>query len=107
MAVIAPESSATSREAQTEIRLLSIYEDHSLVECHPLTGRTHQIRVHLAFAGHPIVGDTVYGRRKKMKELDRHFLHAAGLGFRRPSDKKELAFSVPLPRELQEFIDGL
>jgi 23S rRNA-/tRNA-specific pseudouridylate synthase len=77
------------------------------VECHPLTGRTHQIRVHLAFAGHPITGDTVYGRRKKMKDLDRHFLHAAGLGFSRPSDKKELAFSVPLPPELQEFLDKL
>jgi 23S rRNA pseudouridine1911/1915/1917 synthase len=107
MAVVAPESSATSREAQTEIRLLSIYEKYSLVECHPLTGRTHQIRVHLAFAGHPIVGDTVYGRRKQLDKLDRHFLHAAGLGFSRPSDGKRLDFTVPLPPELQDLLDKL
>jgi 23S rRNA pseudouridine1911/1915/1917 synthase len=107
MAVISAESSAQSREALTEIRLLSIYGSHSLVECRPLTGRTHQIRVHLAFAGHPIIGDKVYGRRKQMNELDRHFLHAAGLGFKRPSDGKKLDFNIPLPPELQSLLDSL
>ena len=112
MSVIAPGSSASSRPAQTEYKLLEKVEQSSvgqfsLVECYPRTGRTHQIRVHMAFAGFPIVGDTTYGRRKQGLALDRHFLHASRLAFRRPSDERELALEARLPDELRAVLDSL
>jgi 23S rRNA pseudouridine1911/1915/1917 synthase len=111
MAVIAPGSprfsSAQSREAQTRYKSLSNFDEFTLVECAPITGRTHQIRVHLAFAGFPIVGDKVYGRRKQRLPLKRHFLHAAQLTLRRPAGETELTFTAELPVELQQIIDGL
>ena len=107
MAVISTGSSAHSRDAQTKITLKSYYQNFSLLECRPLTGRTHQIRVHLAFAGFPIVGDVVYGRRKQRLPLDRHFLHAAELTFRRPFDGQEHTFTSSLPRELQALLESL
>lgn len=101
MSVIAPGSpratSARARSAQTAYKGLTYYQDYTLVECNLHTGRTHQIRVHLAYIGYPIVGDTVYGRRKQTLPLKRHFLHAAELTIRRPSDQEELAFSAELP----------
>jgi 23S rRNA pseudouridine1911/1915/1917 synthase len=105
MAVIRPNSSATSRPAQTQYKLEMEYEDFSLVRCFPFTGRTHQIRVHLAYAGYPIVGDAVYGRRKQQMKLKRHFLHAAKITFQRPSDGETLSFEAPLPPELQQILD--
>ena len=107
MAVIAPGSSARGRAAQTEYRLLDTYGAYSLLECFPRTGRTHQIRVHLAFAGFPIAGDAIYGRRKQQLALDRHFLHAYALTFRRPADDQELTLQASLPQELQEVLDNL
>jgi 23S rRNA pseudouridine1911/1915/1917 synthase len=107
MAVIPPGSSASSRPAQTEYHILATYNDFSLVECFPRTGRTHQIRVHLAFAGYPIVGDTLYGRRKQRVELDRHFLHAASLTFRRPADDEEMTLEARLPQQLQTVLQEL
>ena len=107
MAVIPPGSSARSRPAQTEYRLLETYGDYSLVACHPRTGRTHQIRVHMAFAGYPIAGDTTYGRRKQQLDLDRHFLHAQALTFRRPADDDEITLQAPLPADLQATLDSL
>ncbi len=106
MAVIRSQSFA-SRPAQTSYQLLTSYGDYSLVECHPHTGRTHQIRVHLAFVGFPLVGDTVYGRRKQTLPLNRHFLHAAALSFLRPSDHEPLSFEAELPAELQAILDQL
>lgn len=106
MAVIRSQS-FTSRPAQTSYQLLTSYGDYSLVECHPHTGRTHQIRVHLAFVGYPLVGDTVYGRRKQTLPLNRHFLHAAALSFLRPSDHELLSFEAELPPELQAILDQL
>ncbi|MFZ0545378.1 MAG: RluA family pseudouridine synthase [Candidatus Promineifilaceae bacterium] len=107
MAVIPPNASARSRPAQTRVRLLDYYGSYSLLECRPLTGRTHQIRVHLAFAGYSIVGDQIYGRRKQILALSRHFLHAAGLTFKRPSDGREMSFRSDLPQELKELLDTL
>lgn len=107
MAVIPPGSSANARSARTVAKLLALYDGYSLLECRPLTGRTHQIRVHLAFAGHPIVGDAFYGRRKQRLELNRHFLHASGLTFRRPSDEAILTFECELPTELQTVLESL
>ncbi len=95
------------REAITEFNVLAYYADHALLEIFPRTGRTHQIRVHLAFIGHPIVGDTVYGRRKQRIKLKRHFLHAADLTVRSPSTGEPLTFSAPLPVGLQNILDKL
>ena len=111
MSVIVPGSprarSARARSAQTEYRALTYYQEYSLVECSIYTGRTHQIRVHLAYIGFPIVGDSVYGRRKQPLPLKRHFLHAAELTIKRPSDQEELTFTAELPPELTAVLDNL
>jgi len=111
MSVISPGSpranSARARSAQTEYHALTFYDNYTLIECALYTGRTHQIRVHLAYIGYPIVGDTVYGRRKQPFPLKRHFLHAAELTIKRPSDQKELTFTAELPPELTAVLAGL
>lgn len=111
MSVIVPGSprarSARARSAQTQYRALKIYEEYSFLECTIFTGRTHQIRVHLAYIKYPIVGDHIYGRRKQTLPLKRQFLHAAELTLMRPSDQKELTFSAELPAELQTILEGL
>lgn len=107
MAVIPPGSSARAREAQTKVTLGKLYQAHSLLTCEPITGRTHQIRVHLAFAGNPIVGDRIYGRRRSMPGLHRHFLHAAEIAFNLPSGDRPLALRAELPAELQAILDSL
>jgi 23S rRNA pseudouridine1911/1915/1917 synthase len=73
---------------------------YTLIACHPLTGRTHQIRVHLAHIRHPIVGDTVYGGRKAALDCPRQFLHAERIRFRLPATGQEVEFSAPLPEDL-------
>jgi len=107
MAVIAPGQSGRSREAQTEVQRLDYYQDYSLLECSPITGRTHQIRVHLAFTHYPIVGDSIYGRNKQQLQVKRIFLHAAGLKFRRPDNNEEMSFWVDLPVELLSILNDL
>ncbi|MCO5192524.1 MAG: RluA family pseudouridine synthase [Anaerolineae bacterium] len=107
MTVIPPGSSASSRPAQTSYVAETFFEDHTLVRCDLHTGRTHQIRVHLAYIGFPIVGDTVYGRRKPSLQLRRQFLHAAVLTIRRPSDDQPLRLEAELPADLQAIIDQL
>jgi 23S rRNA pseudouridine1911/1915/1917 synthase len=107
MAVIPPNASDASRPAQTKVRLLEYYGRYSLLECRPLTGRTHQIRVHLAFANCPIVGDKIYGSRKHPLLPNRHFLHAASLTFKRPSDDQKLTFRIALPEELEDVLSQL
>jgi 23S rRNA pseudouridine1911/1915/1917 synthase len=96
-----------SRPAQTTYYTQTVYEHHTLVACHPLTGRTHQIRVHMAYLGFPIVGDKVYGRRKQKLGLNRQFLHAAQLTFKRPFDNQLLTLTAELPSELQAILDKL
>lgn len=81
---------------------------YTLVACHPLTGRTHQIRVHLAHIGHPIVGDPVYGGgRKSPLHCPRQFLHAERIRFRLPGTGQEVEFHAPLPADLHEVLAGL
>lgn len=96
--VTSPNSDA--RPAQTAFRALTYYDDYTYVECRPRTGRKHQIRVHMAYIGFPIAGDHIYGRRKDKLGLARHFLHAAELTFRRPSDGEELHLTTELPEDL-------
>jgi 23S rRNA pseudouridine1911/1915/1917 synthase len=111
MAVIPAGSSARSREAITFVSVVEHYgvenEECTLVSCRPVTGRTHQIRIHLAHAGYPIVGDRVYGHRKQRLLTARHFLHAAKLSIQRPSDRTNLTVQAPLPPELQSVLDTL
>ena len=107
MAVIPFGSSARSREAQTQYTTVTGYDDYTLLRCELFTGRTHQIRVHLAYIGFPIVGDKVYGRRKPSIRLGRHFLHAAVLRVKRPSDDEELTILAELPSELESILQQL
>ncbi len=100
-------NSVRARAAQTRYEALDYYEDYSLVECAPITGRTHQIRVHLAYIGYPIVGDKIYGRRKQRIPLDRHFLHAWELSFKRPADGETVTIKAELPAELRNVVDAL
>lgn len=79
----------------------------SLIECRLETGRTHQIRVHLAAIGHPVVGDAAYGGRRPAIALDRPFLHAHRLAFAHPVSKAALVFEEPLPGELAAVLGAL
>lgn len=97
---VTPTGSADARPAQTAFQALTYYTDYTFVECRPRTGRKHQIRVHMAYIGFPIAGDRTYGRRKDKLGLGRHFLHAASLTFRRPSDGEEIQLSTGLPEDL-------
>ena len=107
MAVIPFGSSARTREAKTQYTTITGYDDHTLLRCELFTGRTHQIRVHLAYIGFPIVGDKVYGRRKPSIRLKRQFLHAAILRLKRPSDNEELTVQAELPPELDAILQQL
>ncbi len=95
------------REAVSEFRVIETYADHALVEVVPKTGRTHQIRVHMAFIGHPVVGDTVYGRRKQRIKMKRYFLHAASITFESPGRPEPVTAGAPLPVGLQAVLDKL
>ncbi len=104
MAIVTPEK---GRAAVTEYKTLANYSEHTLLELHPQTGRTHQIRLHLAFLGTPIVGDTVYGHRHPTVPLNRHFLHAARLTFTLPETGKPIHLEAPLPPELEQVLNTL
>jgi 23S rRNA pseudouridine1911/1915/1917 synthase len=82
-------------------------EPYTLTVAWPKTGRTHQIRVHLASVGHPVVGDLLYAGRRKQIACPRQFLHAYRLGFHRPGDGKWVSFETPLPPDLAQVLDAL
>jgi len=104
MSVLPP---GKGREAITEYRVRESFRQHALLEVHPLTGRTHQIRVHMAFLGCPLVGDTLYGHRRPSLSLQRHFLHAARLTLRLPGEREPRTFEAPLPADLQALLEWL
>lgn len=95
------------REAVSEYRTLESFREHTLLEVHPLTGRTHQIRLHLKFIGCPVAGDTIYGHKHATIDLNRHFLHAAKLAILIPGETKPRTFEVPLPVELVQVLERL
>ncbi len=99
----------SGKPAQTEFEVLDddFQGDRALVRLKLLTGRTHQIRVHLAFIGCPLVGDTVYGRRKQRVRLKRQFLHAHELAFEHPLSGERLDFVSELPVGLRAVMDKL
>jgi 23S rRNA pseudouridine1911/1915/1917 synthase len=105
---------ARGKRSVTHWRRLAVLDDAALVECRLETGRTHQVRVHMASIGHPLVGDPVYGRSRKihgkvLKELQFHrqALHAAELRFTHPVTKRRLSFSSPMPADMQELFNAL
>ncbi|HET7604881.1 MAG TPA: RluA family pseudouridine synthase [Sphingomicrobium sp.] len=107
---IAVVEGSRGKRAVTHWKRLEMLRDAALVECRLETGRTHQVRVHMASIGHPLLGDPVYGRTGKvhgklLKELgfDRQALHAAELGFTHPVTKHRLSFSSPMPPDMQEL----
>ena len=115
---MAVRATPSSREAVTTIRVLERFEPgphdegYTLIECKLFTGRTHQIRVHMEFAKHPVVGDPVYGsgapkRPEASLGLGRQFLHSAMLSFTHPMSGEELGFRDGLPDDLQEALDSL
>ena len=104
MAVLPP---GKGRESVSEYKTLEKFAHHTLLEFRPHTGRTHQIRLHCAFLGCPIVGDKVYGRKTPTLKIDRHFLHAAKLKIILPGEKQPRIFEAPLPVELERVLDEL
>jgi 23S rRNA pseudouridine1911/1915/1917 synthase len=104
MAIVPP---TKGRSATSEYRTLESFSDHTLLEVTPVTGRTHQIRLHLAFLGCPVVGDTIYGRRHPSLPLQRHFLHAACMKICLPGEIEPHTFTAPLPPELIDIIEQL
>lgn len=100
-------SESRGREAISEYKTVESFANHTLLEFHPLTGRTHQIRLHCAFLGCPIVGDEVYGRKKPTVQIDRHFLHAYRLKIVLPGEKEPRVFEAQLPEELLEVLNEL
>lgn len=119
MAVIHPGTSLASRPSLTEVTVRERLGPMTLIECRLQTGRTHQIRVHCQFAGHPVVGDPVYGGirplgpeyppalRERILSLTGQALHAVGLSFRHPRTGEGLSFEAPLPAEMAGLLDGL
>ena len=100
-------SESRGREAISEYKTVESFKAHTLLEFYPLTGRTHQIRLHCAFLGCPIVGDEIYGKKHSSIELGRHFLHAYGLKIVLPGEKELRQFEAPLPEELLDVINML
>lgn len=98
--------SARGRPARTRYHVLERRTDPdvTLLECRLETGRTHQVRVHLASIGHPVVGDARYGGSRSSLVIGRPFLHAHRLGFAHPADGERVSFSSPLPSELEALL---
>jgi 23S rRNA pseudouridine1911/1915/1917 synthase len=96
---------AGGREAETKYRLREALDRFALLEVEPVTGRTHQIRVHLAAIGHPVVGDAVYGKRSPL--VARQFLHAWRLAFDLPSSGRLAEFESPLPADLRQALEEI
>ncbi|MGT2711702.1 RluA family pseudouridine synthase [Streptococcus oriscaviae] len=97
---------AKGKEAITRFQVLERFGDYSLVELSLETGRTHQIRVHMAYIGHPVAGDEVYGPRKTLKG-DGQFLHAQTLGFTHPRTGELVEFTVEAPAIFQKTLEEL
>jgi 23S rRNA pseudouridine1911/1915/1917 synthase len=101
---------ARPREARTGYRVVERFEAATRVEVHPETGRTHQIRVHFASLGHPVLGDRVYGGRTAVIEAvpaDRQMLHAERLGFIHPDHQAYVEFSAPPPADMEQAVEIL
>jgi 23S rRNA pseudouridine1911/1915/1917 synthase len=104
---MAPALERDGKEAISEYFTQEVFPEHTFIKISILTGRTHQIRVHMAFLGCPVVGDTVYGRKKPSIEIQRQFLHAFRLSILIPGEEAKRTFEAPLASELFEVLDLL
>lgn len=95
------------KEAITHFTVLKRFENYTLIECKLETGRTHQIRVHMEYFNHPIIGDNLYGKNNCALYSKGQLLHAYKLTFVHPTLKKEMTFTAPLPKYFQDIIDKL
>ncbi len=104
-----PRSARWWRESVTEYSVKKRFENYTLLDLTPLSGRTHQIRVHLKSIGHPVVGDKLYASRRQQKEdekfCERQFLHAYRLGFEHPRTGEWMVFEVDLPEDLKDVLE--
>ena len=98
-------TSENSKDAVTHIRVLERYKDSTLIRCKLETGRTHQIRVHLSYIGHPVVNDPVYGHKKLIDKDFGQMLHAEKLGFVHPTTKEYMEFTAPVPERFKEILE--
>lgn len=96
-----------SKQAITHFKVKKRFGQYTLVECQLETGRTHQIRVHMAYIKHPVVGDPKYGGKTKKFNLNGQLLHAAVLGFKHPRTAEYLEFEAPLPKHFQAVLNKL
>ncbi|MGI6038169.1 MAG: RluA family pseudouridine synthase [Limnochordia bacterium] len=92
------------RQARTHFQVLETFPKYSLLACLLETGRTHQIRVHLAYINHPVVGDPLYGYRRESLLIEGQALHAAILGFHHPRTGRYLEFAAPLPEKMENLL---
>ena len=106
MAVV-PQEASGARYAYTGWRVLERFGNFTYIACQLKTGRTHQIRVHMASIGHPLAGDAVYGPRNCIKSLNGQCLHAKELGFIHPATQQWVQFDSPLPAYFTEFLTRL
>lgn len=97
----------SGKPAVTEYYTREPFSKHTLLDIHPITGRTHQIRVHLSYLGIPVVGDTLYGRRNPSIAINRFFLHAHTLVITLPGERAARSFEAPLPGELETVLSEL
>ena len=95
------------KRAVTHYEVLERYKNTTLIKCVLETGRTHQIRVHMASIGHPLVGDEVYGFKKQRFKLKGQVLHAKTLGFIHPKTKEYMEFTTDLPKYYNDLIEKL
>jgi 23S rRNA pseudouridine1911/1915/1917 synthase len=103
---------AGGKPARTHFRVREAFTDATLLECRLDTGRTHQIRVHLASIGHPLIGDPVYAKNRStlpppLNKFPRQALHAARLAFVHPVSGKEVIFTAPLPADFDTLLQVL
>ena len=98
---------AGGREAVTHWEVIARYPGYTHVRCRLETGRTHQIRVHMAYIGHPILGDTVYGAKKEVPGLTGQCLHAVGLRFLHPRTHEVVELFCPLPEEFTRMLQKI
>lgn len=102
---VVAKASHKTKKAITDYKVIKVYKKYSHLELKPVTGRTHQLRVHMAHLGYPIIGDSIYAESFRSGLLyERHLLHAISLEFKQPLTKKTLKLTAPRPKELAELI---
>ena len=98
---------ANGKPATTKFKVLERFGQYTLIECRLLTGRTHQIRVHMTSIGHPLVGDPKYGRGKSPFKIQGQALHSLNLTLVHPKTGKEMIFEAPLPEDMKKILSAM